>query len=566
MSSWWLSDWTRLATERAAVDALATREDWFTLTRWTVHEFRLAVEGVITAHGATYPVRLVYPDLFPNVPAWVEPQDETTRWSGHQYGAGGALCLELRPDNWQANATGADVLQSAFNLLYRENPLGAGEKGTVPSAHAVGEVQSYGWYAQPAMIGVGCVNRLIAGEVEDFRAVWWLTGSGVRPVLLFDRHDEMHGGYPTSTDLLSLRVVRPVHVTTMNAPLPQPADRSALARELGASFDGVSDDQLVVVLAITPDREHARVYVSPNVRTVEVRSWVVLPDDAGQRAGRTATREQGRVTVVGVGSVGSNVAELLVRSGVRRLVLVDGDVLLPGNLERHTLDWRDVGARKAEAVRQRLIHIAPDLEVTVITSNLNWQRSAQTYAKDVEMVASGDVIVNATGDVPTGLLLGALAAQHDKAFVSVEVFEGGLGCLTARFMPGRDPTFVEGRAAYEAYCDEQMVMPPTSGPRDYEALTFGGAPVQADAAAVAAAAAQAARITLDVLDDCVEPTTAPWILTGFRSGWLFERQGESIALDIPIPSRPEPTDLNPELVAWATALAKEAVDAARTSS
>ena len=84
---WWLTDFQRVGAEKAAVEALGAEGDWFTLTRWTINEFRLSAEGVITAHGVPYPVRLVYPDQFPCVPAWVETQDTTVRWSNHQYGA-----------------------------------------------------------------------------------------------------------------------------------------------------------------------------------------------------------------------------------------------------------------------------------------------------------------------------------------------------------------------------------------------------------------------------------------------------------------------------------------------
>ena len=41
--------------------------------------------------------------------------------------------------------------------------------------------------------------------------------------------------------------------------------------------------------------------------------------------------------------MGSKLAASLARSGVRRFVLVEEDVLLPENLVRNDLDWRDVG-------------------------------------------------------------------------------------------------------------------------------------------------------------------------------------------------------------------------------
>lgn len=562
MSLWWLSDWPRLAMEKARVETLAA-DGWFSLTRWHVHQFRLAVEGVITAHGAPYPVRLVYPDLFPDVPAWVEPQNGQARWSGHQYGVGGALCLELRPDNWQATATGADVLQSAYNLLYQENPLGEGRQGKVPSAHAVGSVQAYAWYAQPAMIGIGCLTRLSSGAAEDVQAILWQAEEGLRPLLLIDRTDLETGAYPVTFDLGTLRTRLPVTVVSVEVPHPRPTSRTELGHDLDLDF-GETETQEFVVLALSRDHSHVTIYLSPRPDVVETRSLILLPEEQGLRSGRAADVVGKRVAVVGVGSVGSTVAELLTRSGVSRLVLVDGDVMLPGNLERHILDWRDVGLHKVVAVRRRLLHIAPSAGIEVVTSNLNWQRSARSQSTDTDLISTCDVIVNATGDVPTGMLLGALAERNGRAFVSAEVFEGGLGCLTARSLPGLDPTYMEGRMAYEAFCEEQNVLPPPSGTRTYEALTFDGAPIQADAAATTSTAAQTARIVLDILDDRVQELSPPWVLTGFRSGWLFTRQGESLGLDIPRRVQPAENEIDVETMNWANQLAREAINAARS--
>lgn len=134
MKLWWLVESARLAAEIVAVEALAGNEGWFDLKRWSFHEKMFCTEGVMTAHGHRCPVRLIYPDQSPEVPAWVKPQDKA-RWRPHQYGKG-VLCLELRPDNWNAAATGPDVLRSAYNLFSIENPLGGG-KTRAPSAHDV---------------------------------------------------------------------------------------------------------------------------------------------------------------------------------------------------------------------------------------------------------------------------------------------------------------------------------------------------------------------------------------------------------------------------------------------
>ena len=72
------------------------------------------------------------------------------------------------------------------------------------------------------------------------------------------------------------------------------------------------------------------------------------------------------VMLLGLGSVGSMMAELLVKAGVKRVVLADADILEPGNVIRHTCGMEGVGHPKAIAVRDRLRSIRHDGEYEII--------------------------------------------------------------------------------------------------------------------------------------------------------------------------------------------------------
>lgn len=562
MKLWWLTNSVRLGAEKAAVEQLARDENLFSLCAWRINKGRLSAEGVITAQGAEYPVRLIYPDQFPSVPAWVEPQDPEAQWSIHQYGKGGSLCLELRPDNWVTEATGADVLRSAYNLLRTENPSGDGEHGRVISAHHVGDVQSYDWGQEPVLIGAGCLGRIRDGSAKDVRALRWLREDDVWPILVFDAADRAQPRHPPSSDLGTFRFELPVLVTHAEKPDPMPTDRAGLAAALQIEFDPAAHQGAVVVMAV--GLEKVTTIHSLDQDSVFVRKLIVLPDDTGLRSGREEPASGKQVAVVGMGSVGSKVAEILLRSGISRLVLVDGDVFLPANLERHILDWRDVGFRKAMAVRRRLLHIMAGAIIEVIASNLDWQRSARTHAGHIDMIAGCDLIVDVTGDAPTALMLGALAAENDKPFVSAQVFEGGLGALIARALPARDPHYVVGRAAYYAYCEQQNVTPPASGVGNYEAISEDGSPIVADDAAATITAGHAARLVLDILD-ARDDLGEAWLLMGFRKGWLFSGHGHSISLDVGRAPIVVEAEEDIEALAFANALAKEALDAVKTA-
>lgn len=69
------------------------------------------------------------------------------------------------------------------------------------------------------------------------------------------------------------------------------------------------------------------------------------------------------VVIVGVGSIGSAAARELAQYGVGTLSLVDPDRLGSHNLIRHTLDARDVGRLKVDAVAQQLSRRWTQLDV-----------------------------------------------------------------------------------------------------------------------------------------------------------------------------------------------------------
>lgn len=71
-----------------------------------------------------------------------------------------------------------------------------------------------------------------------------------------------------------------------------------------------------------------------------------------------------RVIVFGLGGVGSYAVEALARAGIGSLVLVDGDVISPSNINRQLYALHStVGEKKASAAEKRVLDINPDCAV-----------------------------------------------------------------------------------------------------------------------------------------------------------------------------------------------------------
>lgn len=74
--------------------------------------------------------------------------------------------------------------------------------------------------------------------------------------------------------------------------------------------------------------------------------------------------QSGRITVIGLGAVGSYCVEGLARAGVERLRLVDFDVIRPSNINRHLWATEEtLGRLKIDVGRQRILDINPAADV-----------------------------------------------------------------------------------------------------------------------------------------------------------------------------------------------------------
>ena len=85
--------------------------------------------------------------------------------------------------------------------------------------------------------------------------------------------------------------------------------------------------------------------------------------------GREATDTLGKKNVIlfGLGGVGSWTAESLVRSGIRKLTIVDADTVSESNINRQLPAMTStVGKSKVEVMRDRLLDIAPDADIRVV--------------------------------------------------------------------------------------------------------------------------------------------------------------------------------------------------------
>src|SRR5579872_864312 len=91
------------------------------------------------------------------------------------------------------------------------------------------------------------------------------------------------------------------------------------------------------------------------------------------------------IAVVGLGSLGSAIADIAVRAGVGKITLVDPDRLAEENLARHMLDSSDLRRFKVLGMARRLLAVNPELEVTAL-----WQKFDGLPQRPDIVVAASD--------------------------------------------------------------------------------------------------------------------------------------------------------------------------------
>lgn len=124
---------------------------------------------------------------------------------------------------------------------------------------------------------------------------------------------------------------------------------------------------------------------------------------------------QARVLVIGVGGVGSNCAEALVRGGVGALAVCDGDVVAPSNLNRQAIAFLStLGRPKVEVMAA----MAADINPACVVDPYFEFCEAATVDAFLDRVGPVDWVVDACDMVSTKLALAEACQRRDQPLIA----------------------------------------------------------------------------------------------------------------------------------------------------
>lgn len=528
---WWIKHPGRLGEEMEAIENLHAREPWLIRFREVLTEgLVFAFEFDIKVNNEVLPFLLKYPSLFPDIPPSVFPRDGR-RHSGHQYGTGGEMCLEYRSDNWDPTVSGAMMIISTHRLLTGEQPS-QDERAVVADAHrdTLGQrlrdaklrfltTPGFRDFIRQMDVGTCAPGTAIDHRVAPGKTwVSYVTSIGLPTQPLWAETEIP--SVPVEPSPAVLIRVSELDTVTVNEyeHVEELICRSAGSDSLPANEGG---SPLIVVVS---DAKSARMFFTyRNKGQWKVFSYRTIDlDNESQRLSPVyANLETKKVGILGAGSLGSKVAVTLARSGIQSFVLVDDDILQPGNLVRHDLDARALGAHKVYGLEERIRAVAPKAEVKVRCVLLGGQESSATTASVLNDLCSCDLVIEATADPQAFNFAAAAARSANRPMVWSEIYAGGIGGFVGRVRPGIDPPPTTARRQYLAWCRDQDV-PWIGDDRDYNSQTPEGPTLIASDADVSVIAGHASRLALDTL---MPPSASefphPAYVIGLAQDWIF---------------------------------------------
>ena len=117
-----------------------------------------------------------------------------------------------------------------------------------------------------------------------------------------------------------------------------------------------------------------------------------------------------KIVVVGIGALGTVAAELLVRAGVGKILLIDRDIVEKSNLSRQVLfTSKEVGLSKSLAAKEKLMLINPQINIE--------SRAVHLGPDNVFLLDSYDLILDCTDNLQTRFLINDFCKKNSQNWI-----------------------------------------------------------------------------------------------------------------------------------------------------
>lgn len=135
--------------------------------------------------------------------------------------------------------------------------------------------------------------------------------------------------------------------------------------------------------------------------------------------------ENAKVVILGAGGLGSNIAHMLARLGVGKMILYDFDVVEPSNLNRQHYGVNDIGKMKAETTAERIKELLPHVHIESRNLRVDEEVLSSVYEE-------GDIFIEAFDTVASKVMAYDFFAGREKPYICTTGVAGPSGELSRR--------------------------------------------------------------------------------------------------------------------------------------
>ena len=184
--------------------------------------------------------------------------------------------------------------------------------------------------------------------------------------------------------------------------------------------------------------------------------WVISENwnqrEISQRGKMNNDFLRNKILIIGAGCMGASISEMLVRSGVYNLTIMDSDIFEVGNLSRHILSMDSIGNSKEYSLCKHLNSINPNTNVCVISNKL---KINENYECNIDL-EKYDVIIDCTGENSVLDVFENIKFRKNHVIASVSV---GLGAkhLYITLMNGRTFDFNSFYTFIDPYLQSERI-------------------------------------------------------------------------------------------------------------
>lgn len=150
-----------------------------------------------------------------------------------------------------------------------------------------------------------------------------------------------------------------------------------------------------------------------NINWIDSQNW--SENKILNRGSLSQTFKSKNVLVIGVGTIGSVISDLIVHEGIKDITLIDNDNLEIGNLSRYNLTLNELHKPKSKEFSRHLNKINPFTNANGIFDTFVYDEN-KTLTYD-----EYDMIIDCTGENQVLYDLEKFEFEHEKIFISVSI-------------------------------------------------------------------------------------------------------------------------------------------------